>query len=192
MVYYDQGYSHPMPPENPKMSKGAIISIVLAVATLLTVICCAGVVVYANNQSSAEPEPSVTVSPEASGRLPAPAQTAQSDGAPVLGEHYEGTAYNNTAGCGGELLLHFSSNDAARLAGELQIQSECLVGTGDFTGTLNGKTISLTVTPTDGTYTSYAIEGEVKEDGSMSGTYNVPATQYTPMQKGVWSVRPQQ
>lgn len=192
MVYHDQGYSYPMPPEEPKMSRGAIVSIVLAIATLLTVIFCAGVVVFASNQS-AEPQSSTSASSGAGARVPAATpQTTWSDDAPVLGEHYEGTVYNTTANCGGELLLHFSSNDAARLTGELQIQSACLVGAGTFTGTLAGNNIALAITPTDGTYTSYAIKGEVKDDGSMSGTYDIPATQYTPVQSGVWSVKPQQ
>jgi hypothetical protein len=131
------------------------------------------------------PTPGATAKPT---QAPAATPTAAPSGSgyPQLAVTYKGTAHNTTAGqSSGITLSSIKEGPQGNFTGYLTVAPP-LGGSGPITGAVskNGA-IQFTSQPTDGT-APINWYGTIHPNGSISGTYTVPAYQ----QKGTWQASP--
>jgi hypothetical protein len=122
----------------------------------------------------------------------APNVTAFSSiGVPQLAASYSGSLTNTTADITATMALQSIHQNGSTISGNFQVGAP-LVGSGDFTGTVDAdRKISFDVPNGAGT-DAYDIKftGTIAADGSMSGNYVVHHQNGRPDEQGTWSVRP--
>jgi hypothetical protein len=122
----------------------------------------------------------------------APNVTALSSiGVPQLSASYSGSLTNTTAGISATMALQSVQQHGNAISGNFQVGAP-LVGSGDFTGTVDAQR-NITFDVPNGTGTdAYDIKftGTVAADGSMSGAYVVHHQNGRQDEQGTWNVRP--
>jgi len=117
------------------------------------------------------------------------AQAASVASAPVIASSYSGALTNTTYDVSSTWSLTDVVDSGGSLTGQANINPP-LYGSGPFTGTVTGDSISFNVQseqPNAGNAASIDFDGTIASDGSMSGTYQAHATSGQE-EDGVWNL----
>jgi serine/threonine protein kinase len=105
---------------------------------------------------------------------------------PRLALTYQGNVHNTTMGSAATLELTSIVENQQVISGNVVIGSG-LMGSGPFTGTImNDGSVSFVDRSTDGSNVTLVFSGSLQADGSLDGTYTVPAANG----RGTWHTKP--
>lgn len=178
------------PEVRSQSNRGVLILAVFAVVAIVVALVLAFKNEDGNDGASVFPNPAGS-SAAPNGSIGGNVGSSAPQPAGALADSYKGTALNATFGISAPLGINFSSKDPSALKGGVTVQGPQLSGTGNFyDGTLTNGVLTITIHPTDGTYTSYTLTGELQPDGSLKGAIDIPATAHTVAQSGSWTAQP--
>lgn len=107
---------------------------------------------------------------------------------PHLASSYQGSMQNTTLDERATLTLTITQQSQQEISGRMML-GPGLTGSGPFTGTVIGYSITFTVTSDDG-LTITSLTGSITPQNTLSGTYSGYSTNGSAYQIGTWEARP--
>lgn len=125
------------------------------------------------------------------GALTLTSNVTASPSIPKLTASYSGSLRNTTVNTSADMSLTAVKQSGGKLTGHFQVGSP-LVGSGDFTGTVDThRNVKFTVPSSSGGSTfEIDFSGTIAANGGMSGTYVVHYQDGSSDQQGTWTVTP--
>lgn len=110
---------------------------------------------------------------------------------PKLAASYSGSLRNTTVNISADMSLTAIQQTGGKLKGHFQVGPP-LVGSGDFTGTVDVHQHVVFAVPSSDNGSAFEIDftGTIAADGGMSGAYVVHYQDGSPDQQGTWTVKP--